>query len=159
MGSEEYEDWYEQHEELCTKNHEGSAGKMEVDAIIDMFERSEEIHGVKYLNYIGDGDSKTFANILKSNPYGDDFPVTKSECVGHVQKRMGTRLRNIKKTNKLGGKGQVDRWCNQKINNLLRPGNKEKCKFCGEHEKGYNVDTGSLLFDRQKAQTWKLPRS
>lgn len=30
--------------------------------------------------------------------------MTKNECVGHVQKRMGTRLRNKRKTEKLGGK-------------------------------------------------------
>lgn len=72
-----------------------------------MFSRSEEVHGVKYGYYIGDGDSKTFAAILDLNPYGDDPQVLKSECIGHVQKRMGTRLRNIRKTKKLGGKGKL----------------------------------------------------
>ena len=80
---------------------------MEVDSIIEMFNNSEKKFGVKYLNYIGDGDSKTYSNIVKSNPYSDDFPVMKNECVGHVQKRMGTRLRNIKKDAKLGGKGRL----------------------------------------------------
>lgn len=42
---------------------------------------------------------------LKS--YEDDFEVIKSECVSHVEKRMGSRLRNIKKTAKLGGKGKL----------------------------------------------------
>lgn len=32
-------------------NHEGSFGKMEVDAIREMFARSEQLHGVKYTNY------------------------------------------------------------------------------------------------------------
>ncbi|XP_032676769.1 uncharacterized protein LOC116846694 [Odontomachus brunneus] len=85
----------------------GSAGKMEVDSITEMFVRSEEKHGVKYVNYIGDGDSKTFAGIQKINPYGDDCPVTKNECVGHVEKRMGSQLRNIKKKEKLSGKNRL----------------------------------------------------
>lgn len=105
-NTQEYREWYEEHEEECTKNHEGSAGKMEVDAIIEMFLRSNEKFGVKYGNYIGDGDSKTFKAILDINPY-DDFQVIKSECIGHVEKRMGTRLRNIKKATKLGGKGKL----------------------------------------------------
>ncbi|XP_066584858.1 uncharacterized protein [Prorops nasuta] len=80
---------------------------MEVDSIVEMFLRSVENFGVKYTNYIGDGNSKTFNGIVKMNPYGDDYPVTKNVCVGHVQKRMGTRLRNKKKEEKLGGKKRL----------------------------------------------------
>jgi len=32
----------------------------------------------------------------------------KSECISHIEKRMGTRLRNIKKANKLDGKGELN---------------------------------------------------
>lgn len=97
----------EWHEEECFANHSGSAGKMEVDAVKEMFSWSEETFGVKYMNYIGDGDSKTYKAILELNPYDEDFPVVKSECVDYVEKRMGTRLRNLKKKKeKLGGKGK-----------------------------------------------------
>ena len=95
------------HEPLCTSNHSGSARKMEVDAIIEMFGRSETLLGVKYANYVGDGDSKTYSSICKAVPY-EDLAVQKKECIGHVQKRMGTRLRNMKKMTKgLGGKGKL----------------------------------------------------
>lgn len=101
----EYESWKESHDEVCTANHSGSAGKMEVDAITEMFSRSEELLGVKYEYYIGDGDTKTFKSIQNLNPY-EDIEVKKKECVGHVQKRMGSRLRAVKKNVKgLGGKG------------------------------------------------------
>lgn len=98
---------YEAHKEECPINHKGSAGKMEVDAMLEMFRRSEERFGVKYSNYIGDGDTKTFKAILDAKPYGDDFTVSKSECVGHVEKRMGSRLRNVKKAEKFGGKSKL----------------------------------------------------
>ncbi|EFN70337.1 hypothetical protein EAG_13579, partial [Camponotus floridanus] len=49
---------------------------------------------LKYINYIGDGDSKTYKGIVDAKPYGD-FIVAKKECIGHVQKRMGSRLRNL----------------------------------------------------------------
>lgn len=119
QNTEEYYEWLTEHEENCSKNHEGSAGKMEVSAITEMFSRSEEEYGVKYGNYIGDGDSKTFKAILDLNPYGDDFTVVKSECVGHVEKRMGTRLRNAKKLHKLGGKGKLTDALIKKTSNLL----------------------------------------
>ncbi|CAN7995809.1 unnamed protein product, partial [Ixodes hexagonus] len=42
-------------------------------------------------------------------PYGDSVEISKLECIGHVEKRMGTRLRRLKKENKVGklsdGKG------------------------------------------------------
>ncbi|XP_026828856.1 uncharacterized protein LOC113562728, partial [Ooceraea biroi] len=103
----EYNEWYETHEETCSRNHEGSAGKMEIDAITEMFVRSKEKHGVLYVKYIGDGDSKTFRGILNVDPYAEDeITVIKKECVGHAEKRMGTRLRNAKKHNKgIVGKG------------------------------------------------------
>jgi len=103
----EFDTWYDSHQEVCTANHSGSAGKMEIDAIVEMFMWSVEKHGVKYDTYIGNGDSKTFKEILDINPYGDSLTVQKKECVRHVEKRMGTRLRNAKKANKgIGGKGE-----------------------------------------------------
>ncbi|GFW84968.1 uncharacterized protein TNCV_682561 [Trichonephila clavipes] len=44
----------------------------------------------------GDGDTKTFNALSENKPYGDDYLIQKIECVGHVQKRMGTRLRKLK---------------------------------------------------------------
>ncbi|GFV71915.1 uncharacterized protein TNCV_2458501 [Trichonephila clavipes] len=44
----------------------------------------------------GDGDTKTFNALSENKPYGDDDLIQKIECVEHVQKRMGTRLRKLK---------------------------------------------------------------
>jgi len=82
---------------------------MEVDAAIVMFQRSETLHSVKYVSYIGDGDSKTFKGITEAEPY-ENTTVTKKECVDHVQKRMNTSLRNLKKKYKrLGREKKIDR--------------------------------------------------
>ncbi|XP_076248018.1 uncharacterized protein LOC143187664 [Calliopsis andreniformis] len=106
IGTNEYEEWLDQHVTECKANHEGSAGKMEVSAIVEIFQRSQKLYNTKYVNYIGDGDSKTFNAVVNANPY--DIPVNKKECVGHVQKRMGTALRKIKQNTKgLGGKGKL----------------------------------------------------
>ncbi|XP_014486301.1 PREDICTED: uncharacterized protein LOC106750446 [Dinoponera quadriceps] len=103
----EYDEWYITHKETCKSNHEGSAGKMEVDSVVEKFKRSEELYNVKYVSYIGDGDSKTYKGIVDAQPYGDQI-VKKKECVGQVQKRMGSRLRNLKKKTKgFGGAGKL----------------------------------------------------
>ena len=74
----------------------------------ELFTRSVEKHGVKYMNYIGDGDSKTHTGIVNSKLYGDDCEIVKKECIGHVQKRMGTRLRECKKkTPGIGGRNKL----------------------------------------------------
>lgn len=40
-GTDEYNEWHELHEPHCNVNHSGSAGKMEPDAVVQMFSRSE----------------------------------------------------------------------------------------------------------------------
>ena len=78
---------------------------MEVDAVIEMFRCSLENLGVRFLYYVGDGDSKTYTSIIEADPYGES-EVTKKECVGHVQKRIGTRLRACQKKHGQG-KGKL----------------------------------------------------
>lgn len=113
-GSSEYSEWRKNHEKECLINHSGSAGKMEVVGMVRIFQRSEDKRNAKYTGYIGDGDAKTFLAIKEASPYGPDISVSKIECVGHIQKRMGTRLRKLKKSNikcsdgkTVGGKGRL----------------------------------------------------
>ena len=40
-------------------------------------------------------DSKTHTTLLQQQPYGKDHLVEKMDCVGHVQKRVGTALRSL----------------------------------------------------------------
>lgn len=96
-GTPEYEAWYEKHKEHCKTNHTGSAGKMEVDGICEMFWQSLEKFAVRYGFYIGDGDSKTFKFLLSTAPYGEEFIVKKLECVLHVAKRIFKRANDAKK--------------------------------------------------------------
>lgn len=103
---EAYEEWLSLHEDDCDINHKGSASKMEVDSVKDMFGRSISEYGVKYSRYIGDGDSATYKGLLDLNPY--DIPIEKLECYLHVKKRMGSRCRSLKKADKsLGGKSKT----------------------------------------------------
>jgi hypothetical protein len=83
------------HDKSCTKNYDGSSGGMEVVGVKEIFQRSVEKYNVRYINYLGDGDSKSYISVVAEKPYGDTV-VNKLECVGHIQKRMGARLRRLK---------------------------------------------------------------
>lgn len=69
---------------------------METAAAVAMFQRSQRTRGIRYTQFLDDGDSSAFKTVHDSKPY-NGVEITKLECVGHVQKRMGTRLRNKKK--------------------------------------------------------------
>lgn len=55
----------------CTSNFDGSSGAMEVAGAHAVFNRSVEKRGVRYVRYLGDGDSKAFKSMLDAKPYGD----------------------------------------------------------------------------------------
>ena len=69
---------------------------MEVAGVLDIFKRSEERYRLSYIAFIGDGDSSTFSCVSNAKPYVEYTAFEKKECVGHVQKRLGSRLRKLK---------------------------------------------------------------
>ena len=96
-------------------NHEGSAGSMEAVGVVNIFQKSLVDLQLRFTTYIGDGDSKAYSDVVKALPYGPENRSSRGECVGHVQKRVGGRLRKFKKENeskilkdkkKLGGAGK-----------------------------------------------------
>ncbi|XP_065055580.1 uncharacterized protein LOC135684104 [Rhopilema esculentum] len=111
-----YLQWQIRHESRCSMNHKGSSGSMEVEGLQDIFKRSMEKYGIRYTTFIGDGYSSSFSTISKEKPYGADIEISKKECIGHVQKRLGTRLRKLKSScgkkklkdgKGIGGKGRL----------------------------------------------------
>ena len=116
-SSERYRTWYEQHKNSCSINHEKSAESMEKNAAVEMFQRSKGLHNLKYTTYVGDGDSSSFGEVAAAmqEEYGDEYIVVKEDCIGHIQKRMGSNLRRYKNKNKgklsdggtIGGRGRL----------------------------------------------------
>ena len=80
---------------------------MEPEGADRIFQRSVEKHNLRYTEFYGDGDSKSFTRV--KGVYEDDgIEMEKKECIGHVQKRVGTALRKLKRENPgLGGKGKL----------------------------------------------------
>lgn len=83
----------------CMKNYEGKSGAMEAEEAVRLWKRSEDLK-FRYVTFVGDGDSNAYLALQKLNsgkgPYPHS-PVIKHECVNHIHKRMGTRLRKVKK--------------------------------------------------------------
>lgn len=81
---------------VCHKNFDGNSGAMEGEAAVRIWSRSLELK-MKYTTFVGDGDSSAHKAVCQLNngkgPYEE--PVIKEECINHVRKRMGARLRNI----------------------------------------------------------------
>ena len=92
-----YENFLKNHK--CPINHQGASGTMEMNGVMDCFKASVETRKLRYLTYIGDGDSKGFLNVVACNPY-PGFTIKKSECVGHIQKRCGKKLLQFKNESK-----------------------------------------------------------
>lgn len=105
----DYEEWKASH--ICQKNTEKKSGEMEVEAGLILFRRSWEKRQLRYTTVLSDGDSRTFLALKEAEVYGY-IDIEKEECVNHVQKRMGTALRNLLKhkgcdSKPLGGKGRL----------------------------------------------------
>lgn len=66
---------------------------MEAEGAVVLRGRSIECHNLRYKWMVSDGDSKTFNSV--EHIYGETT-VEKLDCVGHVQKRMGKHLYNLK---------------------------------------------------------------
>ncbi|KAH7951096.1 hypothetical protein HPB52_004727 [Rhipicephalus sanguineus] len=78
---------------------------MEVEAALILFRRSLERHNLCYTTVLCDGDSRSYLALCMG--------MEKEDCVNHVQKRMGTALRNLIAKHRgpgldsLGGKGRL----------------------------------------------------
>ena len=68
-GTDEYEQFISTHEPNCDINHQGSAGSVEAAGLIECFQVSEKDRKLRYINYLGDGDSKSFSEISKLDIY------------------------------------------------------------------------------------------
>ena len=63
---------------------------------VEIFKRSVPERKLSYKTFIGDGDSSSYPNVVKANSF-PDLKIEKGECIGHVQKHVGTNLRKLRK--------------------------------------------------------------
>ena len=104
--SPEYQTWKADHTK-CKANFQGSAPAMEPGGADRIFRRSVELHILRYSEFYGDGDNKSYSRV--KDVYQDaGIEIEKKECISHVQKKVGTALRKLKRDKPgLGGKGKL----------------------------------------------------
>ena len=73
---------------------------MESDGVLECYLSSVIERQLRILTYIGNRDTKSFQYVIDAN-HCPGFVIKNAECVGHVQKRVGTRLRKFKKEKEL----------------------------------------------------------
>ena len=105
--SDEFKLWWEGHQASCNANYTGSSPAMEATGALQIWKRSEAKLKLRYTTMISDGDAKTVQHLNENKPYREGVMIEKHECVGHVQKRMGTQLRTLKKSGKRDSSGKA----------------------------------------------------
>ncbi len=69
----------------CFLNWSASSSEMETDIILEGFLEAERVHGVRYMKFIGDGDSSVYPTLLQNVP-GWGYAIKKLECANHACK-------------------------------------------------------------------------
>ena len=69
----------------CFKNWNASSSEMEVDIIVEGFIEAERVHGVRYTQFVGDGDSSVYPTLIQQVP-GWGHAIRKLECANHCCK-------------------------------------------------------------------------
>ena len=78
----------------CFKNWNDSSSEMEVDVILEGFLKAEQSHGVRYMRFVGDGDSSVFPTLRQSVPvWGRD--IQKIESANHACKCYRSSLEKL----------------------------------------------------------------
>lgn len=81
-------------EHKCFKNWDDSSQAMESDIILEGFLNCENVHGVRYMKVIADGDSSVYASIVE-NVAGWGAHVQKVECANHSCKCLRGHLEQL----------------------------------------------------------------
>ena len=82
----------EKHE--CYKNWDESSSQMETDIILEGFLAAEKTHRVRYLRFVGDGDSSVHPKLIQNVPeWGRD--IRKIECANHACKCYRSGLEKL----------------------------------------------------------------
>ena len=71
---------------------------METDIILEGFLETEKTHGVRYIRFVGDGDSSVYPTLLQNVP-GWGYAIKKVECANHACKCYRAALKKLVQEN------------------------------------------------------------
>ena len=79
---------------VCYKNWDASSSEMEPDIILEGFKQAEEVHGVRYKRFVGDGDSSVYPTLIQNVPGWGRY-IEKLECANHACKCYRSGLEKL----------------------------------------------------------------
>ena len=77
----------------CFRNWNSSSSAIETDIILEGFLKCETQQGLRYISFIGDGNSSIYPTLISSAPWG--YAITKIECANHCIKCYRTALEKL----------------------------------------------------------------
>ena len=80
------------------KNWDESLSEMEADIILEGFKQAEQVHGVRYKRFVGDGDSSVYPTLIQNVP-GWGRHIEKLECANHACKCYRSVLEKLVRKN------------------------------------------------------------
>ncbi len=103
----------------CFLNWSASSSEMETDILVEGFLESERVHGVRYVKFIGDGDSSVYPNLIQNVPWGHG--IKKLECANHACKcYRGALERLVQENTSYKGRGKLTKKMRQKLVSAAR---------------------------------------
>ena len=105
---------------VCYKNWDQSSSEMETDIILEGFRNAEKTHGVRYMKFVGDGDSSVYPTLLQGVPlWGRD--IKNIECANHACKCYRASLEKLAADNpSYKGKGGLTEKMRRRLTGAAR---------------------------------------
>ena len=82
----------------CYKNWNESSSQMEPDIILEGFKQAERVHSVRYMRFVGDGDSSVYLTLVQNVPGWGRY-IKKQECANHCCKCYRSGLEKLVQEN------------------------------------------------------------
>ena len=103
----------------CYLNWSASSSAMEADIISEGFGKGYNQHGLRYMEYIGDGDSSVQPKLVEKLPWG--FAIKKLEYTNHAVKCFRASLENLVSTNSsYKGRGKLTEAMRKRLTKAAR---------------------------------------
>ena len=123
----------------CFKNWKGASSSVESDIILEGFLAAEKQHGVRYINFVGDGDSSVYPTLVSNVP-GWGYSIKKQECANHALKCYRASLEQlIKDKPSYKGKHKLTESMRQKLTKAAR------CAFIMQSKESNKHKAAALL--------------
>ena len=104
----------------CYRNWSESSSEMETSTIVEGFKEAEKVHGVRYMRFVGDGDSSVYPTLLLEVPVWGRY-IKKLECANHACKCYRSSLEKLVQDNpQYKGKGGLTSQMRKKLTSAAR---------------------------------------